>query len=103
MWTLLPMLLLWPGLSCLYAALWLVLWPGLCGNSMCAYAYFYDASMGHNTWYLVPGNKRSRYHCHHATQDSRQSLAHPATTLATAGPGPPFHSQRQALFQSLAA
>jgi hypothetical protein len=35
MWTMLPMLLLWPGLCCLCAALWLLLWPGLCGGSMC--------------------------------------------------------------------
>jgi hypothetical protein len=44
MWTILPMLLLWPGvqahspgpgLCCLCAALWLLLWPGLCGDSMC--------------------------------------------------------------------
>jgi hypothetical protein len=34
MWTVLPMLLLWPGLCYLYAALCLLLWPGLCGSSM---------------------------------------------------------------------
>jgi hypothetical protein len=31
MWT---MLLLWPGLCYLYAALCLLLWPELCGSSM---------------------------------------------------------------------
>jgi hypothetical protein len=34
MWTMLPMLLLWPGLCYLYAALRLLLWPELCGSSM---------------------------------------------------------------------
>jgi hypothetical protein len=34
MWTLLPMLLLWPGLNYLYAALCLLLWPELCGSTM---------------------------------------------------------------------
>jgi hypothetical protein len=34
MWTMLPMLLLWPGLCCLCAALWLLVLPGLCGDSM---------------------------------------------------------------------
>jgi hypothetical protein len=34
LWTMLPMLLLWPGLCYLYAALCLLLWPGLCGSSM---------------------------------------------------------------------
>jgi hypothetical protein len=30
----LPMLLLWPGLCYLYAALCLLLWPELCGSTM---------------------------------------------------------------------
>jgi hypothetical protein len=34
MWTMLPMLLLWPGLCYLYAALCLLLWPELCGSFM---------------------------------------------------------------------
>jgi hypothetical protein len=34
LWTMLPMLLLWPGLCYLYAALCLLLWPDLCGSSM---------------------------------------------------------------------
>jgi hypothetical protein len=32
--TMLPMLLQWPGLCCLNAALWLLPWPGLCGTSV---------------------------------------------------------------------
>jgi hypothetical protein len=33
-YVMLPMLLLWSGLCCLYAALWFLLWPGLCGDSV---------------------------------------------------------------------
>jgi hypothetical protein len=48
-----------PGLCYLYAALWLLLLPGLgwcfCGLDYAfAYACFHDTSMGHYTWYLVP-------------------------------------------------
>jgi hypothetical protein len=61
------MLLLCPGLCRHYAALWLLLWPGLCGASVClnsafAYACFYDTSMGRNTWYRFPCNGLS-LHC----------------------------------------
>jgi hypothetical protein len=63
-WTMLLMLLKWPGLCYRYAsrALCLLLWPALYLwffydlNYVFAYACFCDTSMGHYTWYLVTWN-----------------------------------------------
>jgi hypothetical protein len=65
MQTLLPMLLLWPGLcyllccSMLASMAW-TLWSFYGLENAFAYACFYNTSMGHYTWYLVPTQKASQ-------------------------------------------
>jgi hypothetical protein len=58
MWTLLPMLLLWPGLCCLYAALWLHMdWAMWCYSLNYAFAACFVIHLWDTVrvqWYLVP-------------------------------------------------